>query len=135
MRRFTGHYPTSITIVGHAFKSKRFKEIHREALRWPIDKFNYVGVDLKTYPSGVEEDEGEIEKMYEGERKVLMAFSEDRYGCHGDLKDKRVNRNPYRRYHPYLSSNPELRGQSEYLSSPKGVLDWDLHVFFLIRSF
>ena len=44
---FTGHFPSSITIVGYEFKRPRFTELHREALRWPIDKFNYVGVDPK----------------------------------------------------------------------------------------
>ena len=44
---FTGHFPSAITIVGYDFKKPRFTDLHREALRWPIDKFNYVGVDPK----------------------------------------------------------------------------------------
>ena len=44
-REFTGHFPSTITIVGYEFKRPRFTELHREALRWPRDKFNYVGVD------------------------------------------------------------------------------------------
>ena len=44
---FTGHFPSAITIVGYEFKRPRFTDLHREALRWPIDKFNYVGVDPK----------------------------------------------------------------------------------------
>ena len=44
---FTGHFPSSITIVGYEFKRPRFTDLHREALRWPVEKFNYVGVDPK----------------------------------------------------------------------------------------
>lgn len=44
---FTGHFPSTITIVGYEFKKPRFTKLHREALRWPRDKFNYVGVDPK----------------------------------------------------------------------------------------
>jgi hypothetical protein len=44
---FTGHFPSTITVVGYEFKKPRFTDLHREALRWPRDKFNYVGVDPK----------------------------------------------------------------------------------------
>ena len=44
---FTGHFPSMITVVGYEFKEPRFTNLHREALRWPRDKFNYVGVDPK----------------------------------------------------------------------------------------
>lgn len=56
---FTGNFPSAITIVGYEFKRPRFTDLHREALRWPIDKFNYIGVDPK---DGHREDamEGEV---------------------------------------------------------------------------
>jgi len=44
-REFTGYFPSKITVVGYEFKKLRFTELHREALRWPKKKFNYIGVD------------------------------------------------------------------------------------------
>lgn len=44
-REYTGHFPHKITIVGYDFKRQRFTDLHRQALRWPSHKFNYVGVD------------------------------------------------------------------------------------------
>jgi hypothetical protein len=44
-REFTGYFPSKITVVGYEFKQLRFTELHREALRWPKKKFNYIGVD------------------------------------------------------------------------------------------
>lgn len=44
---YTGHYPARITIVGYEMKRRRFNELHRVALRWPEDKFNYIGIDAE----------------------------------------------------------------------------------------
>ena len=44
-REFTGHFPRKITVVGYEFKRARFMELHREAIRWPIEKFSYIGAD------------------------------------------------------------------------------------------
>ena len=44
-REFAGHFPTKITVVGYEFKRARFIELHRKAIRWPIQTFDYVGVD------------------------------------------------------------------------------------------
>ena len=55
---YTGHWPGRITIVGYEMKRKRFNDLHRAALRWPEDRFQYVGIDA----------EGEeISKAREGE--------------------------------------------------------------------
>ena len=42
---FTGHFPRNITVVGYEFKRKRFVDLHRAAIRWPLHQFQYVGVD------------------------------------------------------------------------------------------
>ena len=59
---FTGHFPSVITIVGYEFKRPRFTDLHREALRWPMDKFNYIGVDPK---------DGHKEDAMQGEVRTL----------------------------------------------------------------
>jgi len=51
-REYTGHFPIQITVVGYDFKRPRFEELHRSALRWPKNKFNYIGVD----PEHADED-------------------------------------------------------------------------------
>lgn len=34
----TGRYPDKITVIGFGFKEKRFKDLHRKAVRFPKDK-------------------------------------------------------------------------------------------------
>merc|ERR1719482_743314 len=40
-----GRYPARITVVGFSFKMHRFASLHRAALRFPIDRFRYVGIE------------------------------------------------------------------------------------------
>lgn len=44
-REFTGHFPERITVVGYGFKKARFTDLHRKAIRWPLKRFHYIGVD------------------------------------------------------------------------------------------
>jgi hypothetical protein len=55
--RFTGHYPDRITVVGYGMKRARYEDVHRAAIRWPMDKFEYIGID----------NEGDTTADYEGE--------------------------------------------------------------------
>ncbi|KAF8973186.1 hypothetical protein BDZ97DRAFT_1649296 [Flammula alnicola] len=99
-REFTGHFPTKITVVGYEFKRPRFTKLHREALRWPQHRFAYVGVDP--------EHDGTTNAV-EGERlNGYIPYTLDIYGCHSVLLDKRRQRNPYSRFHPYYTSCPEI---------------------------
>lgn len=41
-------WPTKITVVGFEMKKRRFVELHRRALLFPEDRFEYVGVDFVT---------------------------------------------------------------------------------------
>jgi len=44
-KEYTGRYPAKITVVGYAMKQRRFEHLHRQAIRWPINKFSYIGID------------------------------------------------------------------------------------------
>jgi hypothetical protein len=44
-RQKTGHYPRSIRLVTHAFKSKRFLDLHAPAIRWPAQRMQVQGID------------------------------------------------------------------------------------------
>ncbi|MBW0565217.1 hypothetical protein O181_104932, partial [Austropuccinia psidii MF-1] len=113
---YTGQYPQKITIVGHAVKASRFINIHRKALRWPKEKFNYIGLDpiIHSKSSNKINLLHQSNQISQGEKKVYLNFEIDLYGCHGELLEKRKNRNPFRRFHPYRDSCPEI----------KGLLDW-----------
>jgi hypothetical protein len=43
----TGRYPENITVVGYQMKKRRFEELHRAAIRWPKERFHYIGVDIE----------------------------------------------------------------------------------------
>ncbi|GAA6016270.1 hypothetical protein JCM11491_006798 [Sporobolomyces phaffii] len=121
-KEFTGHYPSYITIIGYGMKAARFTSLHRRALRWPTTAFTYIGID----------NEGETSQDYAGElENGFKPFDVDLYGCHDFLAGKRKTRNPYRRFHGYHSSAPELRGLLEYCPDKgdrvyPGKLPWDL---------
>ncbi|KDQ49361.1 hypothetical protein JAAARDRAFT_187053 [Jaapia argillacea MUCL 33604] len=123
---YVGRYPTYITVVGFEMKRKRFVELHRKALRWPEDKFEYIGVDM--------EGDGEIAR--EGERQnALLPYMSDLYGCHPPLSSKRRGRNPFSRFHSYYTSSPEIGGLLDWCPDKvgsgestrvyRGLLPWD----------
>jgi hypothetical protein len=85
-REATGRYPVNITVVGFSFKRQRFSTLHRAALRFPEDKFHYVGydhldpVDLSSGSNG-QDDEELLRQVLEGEKKTRDAFVKDPYSC------------------------------------------------------
>ena len=136
-KEYTGHYPKHITVVGHSIKSKRFNDLHRKAMRWPQERFEYIGLDpinLDRFASRSSTKEisdlREIElSMSQGEKKVYLEFEKDLYGCNLSLMEKRKRRNGFRRFHPYLSSNPEIRGLLDWcpingIDEYTGTLPW-----------
>ena len=66
-REYTGRWPARVTVVGYEMKRQRFTELHRAALRWPVGRFEYVGIDA----------EGDTETAKQGEvsARVLGARS------------------------------------------------------------
>ncbi|OSX66272.1 hypothetical protein POSPLADRAFT_1177689 [Postia placenta MAD-698-R-SB12] len=123
---YTGHYPERITVVGYEMKRQRFTELHRAALRWPRDRFHYIGIDAAGE---------ELAKAQEGERlNGYLPYTLDVYGCHDLLLSKRRARNPFTRYHSYYTSAPELVPLFEWCPGSadggqtmmfKGPLPWD----------
>ncbi|KAJ6602195.1 hypothetical protein B0H10DRAFT_2167366 [Mycena sp. CBHHK59/15] len=98
-REYTGSYPEQITVVGYEMKRARFMDLHRAAIRWPENRFNYIGIDAN-------EDNSQARQ---GERQNgYLPYLEDIYGCHGFLANKRRQRNHHARFPPYYSSCPEM---------------------------
>ncbi|CDZ98230.1 Uncharacterized conserved protein [Phaffia rhodozyma] len=127
-KEYTSNYPKKITVVGFTLKEPRFETLHRKAIRFPSNAFEYVGIDL----------EGDLTEFREGEKKFgFDQFKRDLYGCHEFLTEKRRGRNVFRRWHPYHSSAPQLRALMENCPSLneddhpveqdlfKGPLPWD----------
>ncbi|KAI7901122.1 uncharacterized protein BX663DRAFT_515006 [Cokeromyces recurvatus] len=118
----TSNYPKQITVVGFEFKRKRFEDIHRHSIRYPIEQFHYIGIDPKDEDPSREE--GELVNS-------LRPFEKDLYGCHGSLKQKKALRNPYRQRHAYGVSCPVLAPLLNYCPSNNelytGPLPWILH--------
>mmetsp|Transcript_5265 Transcript_5265/g.10851 ORF Transcript_5265/g.10851 Transcript_5265/m.10851 type:complete len:358 (+) Transcript_5265:140-1213(+) len=100
----TGEYPKKITVVSYSFKGRRFETLHAPALRWPSDRFVYVGVDP---PASTGFD---LERATAGELNNSAApFEQDPYGCNSEvLQEKRKRRNPFKRTPPYGLSCPEM---------------------------
>jgi len=129
-REVVGRYPEKITVIGFGMKGKRFTELHRKAIRWPLgeDSWDYIGVDIEG-PGKDAAFEGEYQYGY-------LPFTKDLYGCHTTLLDKRRRRNPHLRHHPFHSSAPELRGLLEWcppngVQMYRGPLPWDPHGDYL----
>lgn len=106
----TGRYPTDITMISYTFKQHRFESLHVPALRWPLDKFHYVGVDPPS-SSGFDitaSTKGELEN-------AAQLFVNDPYGCYSDvLQEKRQQRNPFLRTPPYDITCPDMAELMHY---------------------
>jgi hypothetical protein len=83
-REVTGRYPDRVSVVSFTFKRLRFETLHASALRWPVDRFDYVGVDP---PPSTGFDLSESSR---GEySNSLLPFTSDPYGCHSEVLQKK----------------------------------------------
>lgn len=105
-------------VVSYDFKKQRFSDMHRRALRFPASQFSFVGV-----PTSPTSQVAAIQ----GELKVQEMFQKDPYGCRGDLRSKRMYRDPFLRTVPYPVGCPEIRGLFGYCGSDaySANLPWD----------
>lgn len=79
-------WPKHITVVSHDFKKRRFVGLHCPAIRWPVDKFTFTGID----PPEDVVSRGEL--MLGENNRGYGAFERDPYGAHTSLKAKREKR-------------------------------------------
>jgi hypothetical protein len=104
-KEMTGNYPLQITIVGFDFKEKRFRDIHRAAIAFPSPNFTYVGIHSTSRSKRFDQ-----QRAQQGELIAIKEFEKDLYGCfEHELYEKRIKRNPFHRFAPYLLSCPEIK--------------------------
>jgi hypothetical protein len=85
-RHTTGFYPKQIRIITHAFKSKRFLDLHAPAIKWPRNKIRVHGID--PIMSG-----DEIDETLKGEERFGYApWTDDALGTGELLAKKREQR-------------------------------------------
>ena len=59
---YTGRWPARVTVVGYEMKRRRFEELHRAALRWPAERFVYVGIDAEDGADAATAKQGEVRR-------------------------------------------------------------------------
>ncbi|KAH8725040.1 hypothetical protein GQ44DRAFT_616593 [Phaeosphaeriaceae sp. PMI808] len=85
-RRTTGFYPKQIRIITHAFKTKRFLELHAPAIRWPQTRIQVLGIDPVMSST-------ELDSTLEGEEEFGYAlWDDDPLGVGERLSSKRKQR-------------------------------------------
>ncbi|KAF9700188.1 hypothetical protein EKO04_001658 [Ascochyta lentis] len=85
-RQTIGRYPKNVRIITHAFKSKRFLELHAPAIHWPKDRIQIQGIDPVM-------SSAEIESTQQGEEKFGYApWTQDPLGTGEVLSGKRKQR-------------------------------------------
>ncbi|KAH9829758.1 hypothetical protein Tdes44962_MAKER02235 [Teratosphaeria destructans] len=82
-----GAFPTRVTVVTHAFKERRFLELHAKAIKWPYSRLRVLGLNPPFTLEELEQTQwGEYERAYK-------LFAADPYGVRAPLADKRAARN------------------------------------------
>ena len=116
-RQATGRWPRRIQVCGWDFKRRRF-ELHRDALRWPVDRFEYLGVNNPP-PHGLAD-------AVAGETAKVASTAEDPFLLGTQWVVQRERRNPFQRSHPYRGLSPDLDALFDFLDhgAPQPVLSW-----------
>jgi len=123
----TGTWPQKLTIISHGFKRERFLEPHIPALRFPLERVEFVGID----PGYM--IEGNVEYNRERSEEVRGGLSQKGYGewkkyllGEGEvLRRKRAERNPWAVRQLWFESDEERkrsRVKSRTLSAGDGLL-------------
>jgi hypothetical protein len=117
-REITGAYPEKFIVIGFEFKRERFEEEHRKAVRFPREKFEYIGFPKPT--------ESIAEQLQLEKSGTIPQFRNDPYGCEPPLSTKREERNFFQRKHSYEQACPGMAGLFRACSKHlyQGPLPW-----------
>lgn len=84
-----GTWPAKLTIVSHAFKRERLVDCHCQAIRFPLHRINFVGID----PQGMAD--GSNKAAIPGVVDAVHHWKRDPHGKGDALSSKRTWRNPW----------------------------------------
>ncbi|MBI2848906.1 MAG: hypothetical protein HYX88_02110 [Chloroflexi bacterium] len=97
-KQVTGAFPTKICVCGWKFKEGRFR-IHALTIGLDLERFTYVPVND---PLGDPDDAATpLGKSMIGERSTLELYEKWPFGDSGELLEKRLKRDPFKRGNPY----------------------------------
>ncbi|KAK3628772.1 hypothetical protein LTR22_022215 [Elasticomyces elasticus] len=82
-RQHMGRYPEYVTVVTHAFKERRFLELHAKAIKWPSSRIRVQGFNP---PFTLQELEQTQQLEHERAHEL---FVNDPYGSRPPLSEKR----------------------------------------------
>lgn len=85
-RQVIGRYPQNIRVITHAFKSRRFLELHAPAIQWPKDRIQVQGIDPVMSSVDIETT------LYGEEQFGYTPWKEDPLGIGATLGQKRKQR-------------------------------------------
>lgn len=117
-REVTGAYPEKFIVIGFEFKRERFQDEHRKAVRFPKERFEYIG-----FPKPTESIAEQLQLERSG---TIPQFQNDPYGCEPPLSTKREERNFFQRQHSYETACPGMAGLFRACSKHiyQGPLPW-----------
>ncbi|PSN73411.1 hypothetical protein BS50DRAFT_482800 [Corynespora cassiicola Philippines] len=117
-QRTTGRYPKQIRIVTHAFKSKRFLDLHAPAIRWPTNRIQVQGVDPVL-------SKDELQDTLRGEEQYGYApWQDDPFGIGEFLSQKRRHRGWNEAVHHELGDGLEDGVRRLLDGEPSDDLPW-----------
>jgi hypothetical protein len=116
-RQQTANWPNSVTVCGWKFKEKRYS-LHRQALKWPRQKFSYIGVNDPLAEA--------LPKALAGEQAKVESVSRDLFLVGPEWVAQREVRDPFHRRHPYRGVDPDLDRLFDFLDRHTftGKLPW-----------
>jgi hypothetical protein len=109
--RLTRSYPKKITVITHAFKERRFLELHGPAIKYPTGALRVFGINPPTTLAELHDvQHGEMSRGY-------SVFFEDLYGVKDPLHSKRIARG-------WCPDNTKTMAYDFFESEVKQLLDW-----------
>ncbi|KAJ4371231.1 hypothetical protein N0V83_004448 [Neocucurbitaria cava] len=118
-RKTTGRYPKDIRIITHAFKAKRFLELHAQTIRWPKDRVQVQGID--PVMSSIE-----LDNTLRGEEQNGYArWKDDSLGTGNLLSEKRRRRGWDDSVAEQLADGLELSVRELLQGSVPSKLPWE----------
>lgn len=99
-REWAGKFPKTIYFCGFGFKEERYK-MHAKAVGWDLDAFRYVRVNDLAGDSN--DPNTPLGRAVMSEKRTRGLFMKYPLGDSGELLEKRMERNVFKRNHPYAS--------------------------------